>query len=380
MKRTHHIYSIVLMALFFIMLSFEMMNELFHFYSPPQVLTMEKRNLARKPVFDINKLDPYPAAYSRYYEDHFPFRTKLIEYYAGVICLRFFHKSPYPDKVDLGRDGWMYFAVERPFYQGTFTLNDEQINKIVSEIHDRAAYYHEKGIKFYLAVPPIKQEVYPEYLPQNYFRAPGKNVTDRILDQVRKDTMIRFIDLKSAMLKAKKHGRLYYKTDNHWNALGGYYGYRAVMDRIKQDFPSLHPLDTTDFTMRLDSIKGKNLAEIMNLTEYIQDVEPIPVMKVERAKEGKKRGYKPRPIFPYPLEFEIVREVDNVSLPLLVIVRDSYFYGMMPYIIENFKKTVILYDTYTYGIFDEAIKTEKPDLVFYMIYEPHLPNFIGINF
>jgi hypothetical protein len=231
-----------------------------------------------------------------------------------------------------------------------------------------------------MAVPPIKQEIYPEYLPQNYYRVPGKNVTEQVLDLVRKDTMITFIDLKSALLKAKKFGRLYYKTDNHWNALGGYYGYRAVLDRMKQDFPLLNPLDTTDFTIEKKVIKGKNLAEIMNLTDYIQEEDLIPHMKVERAKEGKKRGYKPRPIFPYPLEFEMVREVNNANLPLLVIVRDSYFYGMMPYIIENFRKTVILYDTYTYGIFDDAIKIEKPNLVFYMIYEPHLPNFVGINF
>ncbi len=380
MKRTHHIYSIILMVFFFIMISFVMMNDIFYFSTPPQVLKMEKRNLSRKPIINITHLKSYPAAYTRFYEDRFPFRIKLIDYYAGVISLRFFHKSPYPDKVDLGREGWMYFAIERPFYQGTFTLPYDKIRKIASEIHNRAAYYHDKGIKFYMAVPPIKQEIYPEYLPQNYYRVPGKNVTEQVLDLVRKDTMITFIDLKSALLKAKKFGRLYYKTDNHWNALGGYYGYRAVLDRMKQDFPQLTPLDTSDFTIEKQIIKGKNLAEIMNLTDYIQEEELVPHMKKELAKEGKKRGYKPRPIFPYPLEFEMVREVSNANLPLLVIVRDSYFYGMMPYIIENFRKTVILYDTYTYGIFDDAIKIEKPNLVFYMIYEPHLPNFVGINF
>jgi hypothetical protein len=51
----------------------------------------------------------------------------------------------------------------------------------------------------------------------------------------------------------------------------------------------------------------------------------------------------------------------------------------MPYIIENFRKTVILYDSGTYGIFDDAIQTEKPDLVLYMIFEPLLPNLIGID-
>ena len=379
MKRTHHTYSIILMVIFFIMISFVMMNDLFNFYSPPQVLKMEKRNLARIPVINFTRLDPYPAAYSRYYEDRFPFRIKMIDYYAGVISLRFFHRSPYPDKVDLGREGWMYFTLERPIYQGTFTLSYDKIRKIASEIHNRAAYYHDKGIKFYLAVPPIKQDIYPEYLPQKYFRLPGKNVTEQIIDIIRKDSLIIFIDLKTALLKAKKFGRLYYKTDNHWNALGGYYGYRAVLDRMKRDFPSLSPLDTTDFTFEKKVIKGKDLAEIMNLADYIQEEDLVPHMKKKLAKEGKKKGYKSRPNFPYQMEFEMVREVNNPNLPLLVIVRDSYFYGMIPYIIENFRKTVILYDTGKYGTFDEAISTEKPDLVFYLIYEPMLPNMIGIH-
>ena len=379
MKRTHHIYSIILMAFFFIMISFVMMNELFHFYSPPQVLVMEKRNLSRKPIFNIYKLDLYPAAYNLFYNDRFPFRTKLISYYAGVISLKLFHRSPYPDKVELGKEGWMYFVSEGALHKGQFTLSDDQIGQIVAEIHKRAVYYHDKGIKFYMAIPPVKQEIYPEYLPRKYYKLPGKNVTEKIIDLISKDTLVNFVDMKSALLKAKKFGRLYYKTDNHWNALGGYYGYRAVMDRMKQDFPSLHPLETSDFKMQTKVVKGKNMAENMNITDYVQEEDLIPHMKIERAKEGKRKGYKPRPTFPYPQEFEIVREVKNSGIPIVVIVRDSYFYGMMPYIIENFRKTVILYDTFVYGIFDDAIRIEKPDLVFYMIYEPHVPNLIGID-
>jgi hypothetical protein len=378
MKRTRHIYSIILMVLFLAMISFMMMNDLLHFYKPPKVLTMEKRNISEKPVFDVNKLDPYPAAYTKFNDDNFPYRVKLIDFYAGVICLKMFHRSPYPKKVELGKDGWMYFGSEGKIYQGTYMLSDGQIKKIVSEIHNRAVYYHDKGIKFYLAIPPIKQEIYPEYLPLSYNKLPGPTVTDKILDLIKKDTLVKFVDVKSALLNAKKAGRLYYKTDNHWNALGGYYGYRAVIDRMKQDFPSLQPLEPTDFTLEKKVVKGKNMAENMSVTDYINDDELVPHLKVIRAKAGKPKGYKPRPKFPYPGEFEIVKKVDNVNLPLVVIIRDSYFYGIMPYMVENFRKTVILYDTYTYGIFDDAIQTEKPELVFYMIYEPHLPNLIGI--
>jgi hypothetical protein len=361
------------------MIAFMMLNDVLHFYSPPQIWAMEKRSLARKPVANLGKLDPYPPLYTRYYEDRFPFRKTLMDFYAGVISLKFFHRSPYPKLVEIGKNGWMYFKQEGSLYRGTFYLSDDWIQKMAGEIHNRAAYYHAKGINFYLAVPPVKQEIYPEYLPLNYEKVPGKNITERVLDLIRKDTLVKLVDLKGALLKAKKFGQLYYKTDNHWNALGGYYGYRAVIDRMKQDFPSLHPLDTSDFTMESKIVKGMNMAQNMSVTDYVSEVDLIPHMKVQRAKEGKKRGYKPRPTFAYPEEFEIVREVDNPGFPMLVIVRDSYFYGMMPYIVQNFRKTVILYDTGTYGIFDDAIQNEKPNLVFYMIFEPHLLNLIGVT-
>jgi hypothetical protein len=356
-----------------------MINDLFHFSSPPQVLIMEKRNLSKKPIFNIKNLDSYPAAYTRFYDDRFPFRTKLIEYYSLEVCMEFFHRSPYPEKVTLGKDGWMFHAIERPFYDGTLPLNDEQVSLIVAEIHKRAVYYHDKGIRFYLAIPPMKTDIYPEYLPGNYYKVKTITATEKIIEIVSRDSLIKFIDLKSALIKAKKYGPLFYKTDNHWNTRGGYYAYHAILDRMKQDFSALQPLDTSDFKMNIQEIKGKNLTELIHLKDYFKDEEPTPNLKVERAKPGKIKGYKPRPDFPYPLEFEIVREVEDTSLPKILIVRDSFFYGLMPYIIENFKKTIIFYDSRVYGIFDDAVQIEKPDLVLYMIFEPRLPNLIGID-
>jgi len=60
----------------------------------------------------------------------------------------------------------MYFVSEGALYKGKFTLSNDQIGQIVTEIHNRAVYYHDKGIKFYMAIPPVKQEIYPEYLPE----------------------------------------------------------------------------------------------------------------------------------------------------------------------------------------------------------------------
>ncbi len=378
MKRTRYIFSVILMIMFFIMISFVMLNDLFHFSVPEKVLVMEKRNLARKPIPVISNLDKYPPAYTRFYDDRFPFRLKLMDFYAGVINMKFFHRSPDPKLVELGKDGWMFYVTEGSIYRGAFMLSDNDIQKIADEVHKRAVYYHEKGIRFYLAVPPIKDEVYPEYLPRKYSRLSEKTLTDKILDLVRKDTLVGLVDMKSAVIGAKKHGTIYFKTDNHWNDLGAFYGYRAIIERISKDFPGLKALDSTDFTIETKPFTFGNMAQNLHVTDYVQDVILNPKLKVDRSREDKPRGYKPRPVFPYPAEFEYERTVDNPSLPTIMVVRDSYFNGMMPFITQNFRKSTILYDTFTYGVFDDAVQNEKPDIALYLISEPHMANLIGI--
>jgi alginate O-acetyltransferase complex protein AlgJ len=379
MNRIHHRYSIVLIILFCMMISFVMMNDVFQFYQPPSILKVENRNLAKKPFFIPANLDPYPKAYDKFYNDRFPYRTNLIKNYAYYIGLKFYRQSPFPEKVSIGRDGWLFYGKEKPFYLGTFPMNRSQVLQTVHEIHNRALFFHQRGIRFYFAVPPMKQEIYSENLPPDYYRSDKPTVTEQIIEEVKKDTLVRFIDLKKALLSAKATGRLYYKTDNHWNQWGGYFGYKAILDRMSRDYPSLRTLDTSDFRIEMKTIKGKNLAQMMNLSDFIQEEDPTPIMKSPRAKVAKSRGYTARPGFWYPQEFELDREIDDKRLPSIIIVRDSYFYGIMNYILENFRQTVVLYDSGHYGTWDDIMAKEHPDLVLYMIYEPLLPNLVGLN-
>ena len=44
----------------------------------PELSNTENRRLADKPVFDITLLDPFPAKYELYYNDHFAFRNHFV--------------------------------------------------------------------------------------------------------------------------------------------------------------------------------------------------------------------------------------------------------------------------------------------------------------
>jgi len=154
MKRTRYIYSILLSVLFFGLMSYYFLNDLFHFYTAPVISIYENRYLARKPIWTVTNADPYPGEYEKYYNDHFPFRMSLIDFNAGVINYRILKKSPYPKKVNFGKDGWMFFEVERPVYEGELMIDSNQVNAIVTEMHKRAEFFRKKGIKFYFISPP----------------------------------------------------------------------------------------------------------------------------------------------------------------------------------------------------------------------------------
>jgi hypothetical protein len=379
MKRTADIYAGILTFFFLIWILIPFFNDPFHFYKESSVSKTENRSLARKPIFDINFLDPYPAAYENWFNDYFIFRPVFLKAHASL-NFYYFRRSPVPDQVDIGKDGWLYNGKnDKLIYQGKKNLSDDQIHTIVTELHYRTIYYRGKGIHFYVCFVPMSQEIYPEYLPNNYFRSPGGTQTDKVIAAIQKDTVIPFIDLKSALIAAKKIGRLYMKTDNHWNCLGGFYAYSAIIKRMKKDFPSLRPLTKSDITFTRYLRNGGTLADAMGFNDVLKEDNLNLVFNHSQANFSVKAGYPPPFWFPYKDEYEVVSVNTDQTLPKLLAVRDSYFYWPMMYLRENFRKTTAIWDSWMYRTNEDLVEKEKPDVLLLMVSEPLIGNIIPVK-
>ncbi len=94
----------------------------------------ENRKLADKPVLNPDYLDPYPAEYEKYYNDNFSLRNQLVKLKSNLIA-NALQKSPMPDKVIFGKDGWL-FLVEKELkeYRGTNLLKQNDVDKIADEM------------------------------------------------------------------------------------------------------------------------------------------------------------------------------------------------------------------------------------------------------
>ena len=379
MRRTVKTYSILLSVLFFSLMTYVFMNDLFHYYTAPGISIFENRYLARKPIWTINRADPYPKMYENYFNDHFPYRFDLFDFNAGIINYSILRKSPYPNKVNIGKDNWLFFEKEMPGYKGSFMIDSIHVAAVAEAIHQRADFFRKKGIKFYYIIPLTKQEFYPEYLPSRIFRSPTGTVTDKIIAKIKQDTSIPFIDLRPAMLEAKKRGpKLYYKTDTHWNSWGAYFAYLEVMKHMCRDFPQLKPIAESDFTISYPKIKGKNLVEVMNLTNYISDEDVVISVNNSIAKTGPLKDYPKHPNSNFPAEY--VRYTGDTTKPTLMVISDSFVFSIMPFFDEGFNKTVYIYDTGFYGTNENIINDVRPDLVLMIMYEPHLMSLIGMDY
>jgi hypothetical protein len=354
-------------------------NQVIGYYQAGEISRLENRVLAAKPIFDLKKMDAYPAAYEKWYNDHFLGRNRILRLH-HLMSYSLFSKSPIPQKVAIGKDGWFFETdKERAFFNGTFTRSDEEINQLVQELRLRTEEYAKMGIKFYVFFAPMKQEIYPEKLPAYYRRSPNGTLTDKIIAAIKKDTSINFIDCKEGLLQQKKIQRLYHKTDNHWNAVGGYYAYRTIISRLSVDFQELEAIPLTHIEFKTEINNGGNLAIMMGVDfiKYEEDFKPV-ILKA-KAKEAAKRNYPIPPGFVKAGEYEMGFEQTDTELPKMVFIRDSYGEVLMPYLKENFSRSLFIFDAWQYGFNKEIMEAEKPDIVVLEIFEPYIFNMLEPN-
>jgi hypothetical protein len=197
-----------------------------------EVSGLENRGLAPAPSAADALADwgSFPGRISAWLEDRFGFRRELIVLY---LWLDKEIETMSPRNAVRGDDGWLFGALDgsldsylgrRPFAPGEA---DAWLDAAVL-IRDRA---EAAGSAFFIVIPPDKQSVYPEHLSA-YPPQFDNELRRETLARLAGERGLAFVDPTEAMLAAKPEGRLYYLTDSHWNARGGYVAYRALAEAM----------------------------------------------------------------------------------------------------------------------------------------------------
>jgi alginate O-acetyltransferase complex protein AlgJ len=330
--------------------------------SPPG---LEGERTAPRPRLrlDVRQGLAFPKRFREYFDTGFGFRDHLITWHS-YMSLRYLRASPTP-RVLAGRDGWLFdnrndliedYLGLRPFARG-------EPARWRREFEARQAWLAQRGIRYLVVLVPSSYAIYPEYLPANAQRRVGPARIDQLLACMR-GSPVPILDLRPALLRAKRYGRLYHRTDAHWNQLGAYFGYVEIMRCLQQWFPEMRPVPLSEFDITSARASGGFLARMLGLADILPETDirlvplrPLAAKTVETASVPFRDGnieILPRTLW--------VTECRQGQVPRMVAFRDSYGDRLVPYLSEHFGRAYYGW-TWTFAFNSELVEKERPQVV-----------------
>lgn len=325
----------------------------------------EKRKLAALPGFPtrFTTLWKFPSAFASYYGDHFGLRSRLIRLHA-VLTYRLFGVSP-SDKVLVGQEGWLYYADDSSLedYRSLAPLTTAEMERWQKVLEERQDWLAKRGAKQLIVFACDKHVIYPEFLPPGYNRTPGDYRVDQLAQYLQKNSRLSVVALRTP-LEAGKADRLYHRTDTHWNDRGAFIGYReilAALNMSSREYASVEKI--TD---------GWDLARMMGLADIVHEEDrQLQPREARRARVVEQD--RPDALWN---NGRVALEVDDASLPRMVMFRDSFGSALVPFLAEHFRRSVFLWQ---YDFDPQVIEKEKPDVVIWLMTSRRLQWFVPIN-
>ena len=155
---------------------------------------------------------------------------------------------------------------------------------------------------------------------------------------------LNLISLAPALIKEKQDHRVFYKTDDHWNPLGAFFGYREIINVLRKDFPEMSAAQLNEFDLDTITQPGMRLARLLGIgkitTESIVNLQS----RSDIVKDGKKREYPIPDGFKYENEYERAYATDSTHWPKAMIVRDSYTNNLLKLLPRHFSETLFIWD------------------------------------
>ncbi len=357
----------VLISVFLIVIGLPFLDIFLHI--APKSALMENRNLATLPVVRLERkeLEAFPTKFESYFNDNFGFRSSLVRGYNAAKMSWF---GAFPSRqVTVGKEGWYFLAWDgfTDDYRGKDHFPVEQIERWQRDFQAKQSYLAARGIKYLVVVVPNKQSVYPEYLPEAVQRVRDATVFDRFLTQLQSGLDVPILDLRPLLMEAKTQGRIYDRTDSHWNELGALIAVNGIIARIQQWFPDVKPLPLSQYKQEIETGEGGDLARMLGFQDKIREdriklTSSIPVC-------SKPAGIRLSPTHEWtPDKMPSAREcAQGDRSRIAVLTCDSFGTNLIPFFAEAFHRTVSLAPTFPYKssfeeVIPEVVELEHPDV------------------
>lgn len=336
-------------------------------------------NRAMTPASSLLKgrLRDLPDRTNQWFNDHFGLRNSFVKLNSGVL-LRAFGVSSSSDVV-VGKNGWLFYAADRIIEsrRGLVPFTDDELRAWQAKIEERRDWLASQGIRYVFMIAPEKSSLYAELLPDELAVVRDETRLDQLVAWMGAHSTVNVLDLRPSLNAAKAEGRVWHKTDTHWNDEGAYAAYAQIAAWLKAEFPAVEPVAKGEFDRQVHPGPGGDLAGMLALmTRMSEDrivlapKSPGGVREMQVTEAMTIRKWLPE-------HGPVVYECDNAPPVRAVVLHDSFFQQVQPFLSRNFART-----TYVWWVFPpEIIAAEKPDVVIEEMVERVLsrPGFLPIN-
>jgi alginate O-acetyltransferase complex protein AlgJ len=368
----------LLVIIFLLIILFPISNSILGMVK--DIKSSENRKMSNFPTVNINYLDIYPSEFTKYFNDNFSIRSRCIEAY-NTFILNFYHKSPIPDQMVFGKDGFLFLGGnELTSYRGKNVLSNEELTTFKQELEYRKEYLKKRGCKFYVLVAPIKAAIYTNKMPENVIRVYEKSWGEQLINYLEKNSSVNTVNLYDRFKAIKDTVPLYLKLDNHWNSIGAYYGVSEFLNHLKKDFPLITNKPLTEYIILPITTKNGDIVQMLSNNESFQDTayHITPKIGFEYTAENIHK-YPCIDGFPYCSEYELHNRSNTPSdstKPKLLIISDSFGGAFYPFASEHFRETAKIFDSWQYKLNEPIVESEKPDIMILIMLESNIRNLL----
>ena len=247
----------------------------------------ENRAMAPRPTIPIEDPDIFVSECESYINDRIPFRNYLVMIDSAIDYFIFGRSSS--ESVVLGDDHWFFYKSTSgedndPIddYQGKCLLSEEELREIADNCIAQRDILADLGKEFVIFIAPNKERIYSEYMPDRYGTPSDTYRVLQIVDYLREHTDLRVVYPYEELMRAKAEADcdIYYKTDTHWNSLGGYIGASTLLCELGIEMP---PIDSDELQIIQSAGSAGDLARMLGLGHLLDFAESEVTVGIAQA-------------------------------------------------------------------------------------------------
>ncbi|MEL7533090.1 MAG: hypothetical protein AAFN10_17365 [Bacteroidota bacterium] len=373
MSRPPHIAHYLSLAAFIGFLGFAWLIYIFRPGTPPSPQSF--------PAINWEFLDPVPAKIDQWWAANYGGKEALsAQYHQLNSDLK--KLSPLPQQVVMGQEGWLFHA-QKPIaqFRNKLRFSDYELSVLRRKLQERISAYQQLGAHFQLFIFPNKAQVYPEHLPPYVRQGPGQSQAEQVVDLVNELAGAKAYYLRDVLKAAKPKGRLYDKTDTHWNDRGAFEAYQYIIRELAISFPSTGtPRPIEDFQISEFATEGRNLARMLGMSDQYEEqaVGFTPQFPLEAKVHMPYQIAAPRDFIFADLYFMGFQH-PKAQGPKILFIRDSFGTQLIEELSEHFKESYYLWDQWRYASNQGIVNQVKPEAVVIIMLEEHLGNLLRFD-